>query len=254
MRKTRSGIILGLIFFFSFVLIPYSESIRDLLLFYLMFSILWTTCAYLIWFGFKFLRYLLIAAITIPGVVTIISYLDGHNRVALVSGMVSLGVLLSVIAILFLVMTLFLGPGVLAGLWIYHFIGSTVWSASLGVIIGLGMIVLTCQLFRKLIIPYSYGFGVAMLGGIAAHDLSNLVFRIHPSYLLYRSIGRFFDEIGRLNFESIENGILSVYLFLSWLLGGFGIRNWIIIAAAFGAGLCLVIKKSSFHSLKITRA
>jgi hypothetical protein len=254
MRKTRSRIILGLIFFFSFVLIPYSESFGDLLLFYLMFSILWTTFAYLIWFGLKFLRYLLIAAITILGVVTIISYLDGHNRVALVSGMVSLGVLLSVILIIFVVMTLFLGPGVLAGLWIYNFIGSTVWSASLGFIIGLGIFALTCQLFTKLILPYSYGFGVAMLGGIAAHDLSNIVFRIHPSYLLNRSIGRFFDAIGRLNFESIENGILSIYLFLSWLLGGFGIRNWIIISAALGAGLFFVFKKSSGHSLKITRS
>jgi len=100
---------------------------------------------------------------------------------------------------------------------------------------------------------YAYGFGVAMLGGIAAHDLSNIVFRIHPSYLLNRSIDSFFDEIGRLNFESIENGILSVYLFLSWLLGGFGIRNWIILAAAFVAGIFFLMKKSSVHYLKITR-
>ena len=253
MRRTKAGILLGLIFFLGIVLIPYSESFGHLLLFYLMFSILWTTCAYLIWFGFKSLRYLLIAAITIPGVVALISYSGGHNRVALVSGTISLGVLLSVIWIIFMVMTLFLGPGVLAGLWIYHFIGSTVWSASLGFFMGLGIFAVTCQLFRKLILPYSYGFGIAMLGGIAAHDLSNIVFRIHPSYLLNRSIDSFFDEIGRLNFESIENGILSVYLFLSWLLGGFGIRNWIILAAAFVAGIFFLMKKSSVHYLKITR-
>ncbi len=249
MRSTKPGIVLGSIFFFGFVLIPYSESFRSLLLFYLMFSILWTTCVYLIWFGFKFLRYLLIAAITIPGVVAFISYSGGHNRVALVAGTISLGVLLSVIGIIFIVMILFLGPGALAGLWIYHFIGSNVWSASLGFIIGLGIFALTCQLLRKLVLPYSYGFGVAMSGGIAAHDLSNIVFRIHPSYLLNRSIASFLDEIGRLNFESIENGIRSAYLFLSWLLGGFGIRNWIIIAAAFGAGILFVIKKNSLHYL-----
>jgi hypothetical protein len=202
----------------------------------------------LIWCGFRFIRYLLIAAITIPGAVALISYLGGHNRVALISGTISLEVLLSVLGAIVMVTTLFLGPGVLAGLWIYHAIGNAVWSALLGIIMGLGVCTLTCQLLRRLVLPYSYGFGIAVLGGVAAHDLSNMVFRIHPSYLMNRSIDSFFAQIGRLNFESIEKGIPGVYLLLSWLLGGFGVKDWVIITAAFVAGMFFVMK-TSFSSL-----
>jgi uncharacterized membrane protein YczE len=92
-----------------------------------------------------------------------------------------------------------------------------------------------------------------MLGGIAAYDLSNIVFQIHSSYLLNRSIESFLVEIDKLNFESMKNGILSVYLFLSWLLGGFGVSNGIIMAAAFGAGILFVMKKNSAQPLKMTR-
>ncbi len=227
----------------GFLFVPYSEIFREHFFFYMIFSILWMICGYLIWFGSRFLKYVIVAAVTIPGVMALLSYLGGYSRVAVISGSICLGVLLSLIAIVLIIITLFLGPAVLAGVWVHHLLGSNLWSSLMGAVLGLGSFYLTFQFLRKVVIPYSHGFGLAMLGGLLAHDLSNIFFRIQPSYLLNTGMESFFHEIETLNFHTLENGIVSTYLFLSWLLSGFGVRNWIIIAGAFSTGIFFIIQR-----------
>ncbi len=244
MRRSKPGIILGVSLFLGLLLIPLTEDGEHICLFYLVFSILWATCTFLSWHGFRFLRYVILAAFTIPGVVALVSYSSNHNRIALLSGTISMGVLLSLMIITVMVVALFLGPGLLAGLWIYYVLGSTIWSGSLGVMMGLGIFLLTSYLLRMIVIPYSHGFGTTMLGGIVAYDLSNTVFHINSSYLVNRGVENFFDQIGQLNFESLRNTVGSAYFFFSWVLGGFGIKNWIIVAVALGVGVLFVLKNT----------
>ncbi len=87
-----------------------------------------------------------------------------------------------------------------------------------------------------------------------AHDLSNVFFEIEPSYLFSKALDNFLNQMGSLDFKSIENGILSIYLFLSWLLSGLGIKNWLLMGVASCTGIFFILQKQKFSPSLSKRA
>jgi hypothetical protein len=243
--RDKKGILTSLIIFLGIVIlcaITHSGKFTQNFLFYLLFFVLWPLCVFLVWFGFDVIRYLIVAAIVVPGGFAVISFLEGHTEAALVAGAIAVGVLLVVLGIIAIIAAIFLGPAILVGLGIYYALGSTFLAGLLGFIAGLIIYGLTWFLLRKIIIPFSFGFGLTMLGGILASNIANTVFRIHQMYLLNLNIDKWFKEISKsMDFNSIQSAIKSIYSALWQLLGGFRVGGWLIILGAFIVGIFFVI-------------
>lgn len=240
------GILLGIILFSS---ISHSGSFGRNFLFYFLFFVLWPLCVFLIWIGFEVVKYLIVGAIVVPGAIAVLSYLGGNNETAFAAGAIAAAVLIVVLAIAAIIVGIFLGPGILVGLGIYYSLGSTFWSGLLGLLAGLIVYGLTYIILGKILIPFSFGFGTTMLGGIIASDISNAVFRVHQIYLLNVNINRFYKQISKsIDLNTVQSAIKSIYGTLSELMGGFGAGNWIIILGAFAVGIAFVL--SGFRDLK----
>ena len=240
------GIFLGIILICS---ISHSGSFGRNFLFYLLFFALWPLCVFLIWIGFEAVKYLIVGAIVVPGAIAVLSYLGGHNETAFTAGAIAAAVLIVVIVIAAMIAAIFLGPGILVGLLIYYSLGSTFWAGLLGFLAGLIVYGLTYIILGKILIPFSFGFGTTMLGGIIASDISNAVFRVHQIYLLNVNIDRFYKQISKsIDLNTVQGAIKSIYGTLSELMGGFGAGNWIIILGAFAVGIAFVL--SGFRELK----
>jgi hypothetical protein len=243
--KDERGVLIALIILLGVVVlcaITHSGRFTQNFLFYLLFFVLWPLCVFLVWIGFEVVKYLIVGAIALPGGFAVISYLNGHTEAALVAGAIAVGVLAVVLGIIVIIAAIFLGPAILVGLGIYYGLGSTFLAGLLGFIIGLIIYGLTWFLLRKIIIPFSFGFGATMLGGILASNVANLVFRIHQIYHLNLNIDKWFKEVTKsMDFSSIQSAIKSIYSALWSLLGEFRVGGWLIILGSFIVAIFFVI-------------
>jgi hypothetical protein len=241
----KQGILIGLLVLFFLILICaaiHPGNFFKNFPFYLLFFILWPVCTFLVWLALNFIKYLIWAAVAIPGALAILSYLGGSTEAAVVFGAISLGVLLVIVAIGLAIGALIVGPGILAGIGIYHALGGGFFGVFVGILVGIVLTGFIAFLAGKIILPFAIGFGITTIGGAIANEIANSAFRIHRFLLLKTNLEDVLRDVGRkADLGSLKDAIMSILSIFGDMLQGIWSTNWVIFIGAVGVGILFVV-------------